>query len=428
MALGPSLPIVIAFGVQGTNPFTLGRLVYVSQVQPQLVTVSQVGMVVNPGLASEAMVLGTVTDPAPAATEKVRISGGVISQGVGVDSVVLGRLASALGSGVAIGTSATSGSVGVTDAIGNLAAATQNGANGSALAIGGGATATPFAAGSEQYLIAIGHFASAKWGAAIAIGQTSEAGTGGRTPTIAIGVSARAVHDDTVAIGHSAVAARPRVLVVGNAAIGPDTGGQDVIILGMDTVLGGAGGTNTGCVVIGNSMTLASAVTNLLVIGHGLTDTVVSNTGYIGSQGTVLSKLFLGRGASHTAAHNLRVAVTEGSGANVAAGVLTIQGGRGTGSGVSGQIAFEVGLTGGGGSGQQTLVQPLLVTALGATVTGLLSVVGAGGASVPAIAMTNITNGAGASAGTLTNAPSVGNPNIWVPISINGTVRLFPGW
>jgi trimeric autotransporter adhesin len=41
---------------------------------------------------------------------------------------------------------------------------------------------------------------------------------------------------------------------------------------------------------------------------------------------------------------------------------------------------------------------------------------------------TNQTNGSGASVGTLTNAPSVGNPNFWLPISINGTVRYIPAW
>lgn len=39
-----------------------------------------------------------------------------------------------------------------------------------------------------------------------------------------------------------------------------------------------------------------------------------------------------------------------------------------------------------------------------------------------------LTNGAGASAGTLTNAPAVGNPTKWVPINDNGTTRYIPAW
>lgn len=40
----------------------------------------------------------------------------------------------------------------------------------------------------------------------------------------------------------------------------------------------------------------------------------------------------------------------------------------------------------------------------------------------------NGTNGSGASAGTLTNAPSIGNPRIFVPLTFNGTVYEVPGW
>ena len=40
----------------------------------------------------------------------------------------------------------------------------------------------------------------------------------------------------------------------------------------------------------------------------------------------------------------------------------------------------------------------------------------------------NLTNNAGASAGTLTNAPAVGNPTKWIPINDNGTTRNIPAW
>jgi hypothetical protein len=41
---------------------------------------------------------------------------------------------------------------------------------------------------------------------------------------------------------------------------------------------------------------------------------------------------------------------------------------------------------------------------------------------------TTLTNGAGASAGTLTNAPAAGNPTKWIPIDDNGTTRYIPAW
>ena len=38
------------------------------------------------------------------------------------------------------------------------------------------------------------------------------------------------------------------------------------------------------------------------------------------------------------------------------------------------------------------------------------------------------TDGAGASTGTLTNAPAAGNPTKWIPIDDNGTTRYIPAW
>lgn len=38
------------------------------------------------------------------------------------------------------------------------------------------------------------------------------------------------------------------------------------------------------------------------------------------------------------------------------------------------------------------------------------------------------TNGSGAAVGTLTNAPSAGNPTKWIPVSDNGTTRYIPAW
>lgn len=41
---------------------------------------------------------------------------------------------------------------------------------------------------------------------------------------------------------------------------------------------------------------------------------------------------------------------------------------------------------------------------------------------------TTFTNGAGAASGTLTNAPSAGNPTKWIPVNDNGTTRYIPAW
>lgn len=41
---------------------------------------------------------------------------------------------------------------------------------------------------------------------------------------------------------------------------------------------------------------------------------------------------------------------------------------------------------------------------------------------------TNLADGAGAAAGTLTNAPVAGNPTKWIPIDDNGVTRFIPAW
>lgn len=39
-----------------------------------------------------------------------------------------------------------------------------------------------------------------------------------------------------------------------------------------------------------------------------------------------------------------------------------------------------------------------------------------------------LTNGSGAGAGTITNAPAAGNPTKWIGINDNGTTRYIPSW
>lgn len=51
-----------------------------------------------------------------------------------------------------------------------------------------------------------------------------------------------------------------------------------------------------------------------------------------------------------------------------------------------------------------------------------------GGATAILTTTANVTSGAGSSTGTLTNAPSAGNPTKWIPISDNGTTRYIPAW
>lgn len=70
-------------------------------------------------------------------------------------------------------------------------------------------------------------------------------------------------------------------------------------------------------------------------------------------------------------------------------------------------------------------VERIRATATGATIAG--SVTTTGGATFHATS-TALTNGAGAAAGTLLNAPVAGNPTKWIGINDNGTTRYIPTW
>ena len=69
---------------------------------------------------------------------------------------------------------------------------------------------------------------------------------------------------------------------------------------------------------------------------------------------------------------------------------------------------------------------PTLVVGGGSTmnliVTGTLTV------NAGPLTLAGQTSSPGSSTGTLTNAPSVGNPNVWLQVSINGTTRHIPAW
>jgi hypothetical protein len=120
------------------------------------------------------------------------------------------------------------------------------------------------------------------------------------------------------------------------------------------------------------------------------------------------------------------------------------------GSGYTGDVAGMVGIAGenfntgahGMGFTFQTIPNGGIASVASITLqpSGGLSLGGAS-ASDPGIGMlytnssafmirskTAYNNGAGAGAGTLTNAPAAGNPTKWIPVDDNGTTRHIPAW
>lgn len=73
-----------------------------------------------------------------------------------------------------------------------------------------------------------------------------------------------------------------------------------------------------------------------------------------------------------------------------------------------------------------TLITPVLGVATGTSVV-LTGGITTGNATLHTTT-TALTNGAAAATGTLTNAPTAGNPTKWAPVNDNGTIRYIPMW
>ena len=107
-----------------------------------------------------------------------------------------------------------------------------------------------------------------------------------------------------------------------------------------------------------------------------------------------------------------------GTDLNVAGANGTIRSGLGTGNAAGTSLIFQVSVPLGSSTVAQTYTQVMSLSALGATF------------DIPdqGLRINGQVSGAGASAGTLTNAPAAGNPTFWLPISIAGTIAYIPCW
>jgi hypothetical protein len=167
----------------------------------------------------------------------------------------------------------------------------------------------------------------------------------------------------------------------------------------------------------GFSVTTISATT--LTLTGALTGAAISGTTLS------LSGAFTGAAISGTTL-NLSGALT---GAAISGTTLNLTGAL-TGAALSGTTLGLTGtLTGAAITGTTlTLTGALSGAAISGTtltLTGLLTV--QGGATLLK-ANTALTDGAAAAAGTLTNAPTAGDPTKWIAIDDAGTTRYIPAW
>lgn len=93
---------------------------------------------------------------------------------------------------------------------------------------------------------------------------------------------------------------------------------------------------------------------------------------------------------------------------------------------------FYLGRDSGGSTHVDLLIDTSGNIALGINPSGSYKLEVNGSLSINSATMirtaTSFTDGAAAATGTLTNAPSAGNPTKWVPVDDNGTTRYIPTW
>lgn len=185
-----------------------------------------------------------------------------------------------------------------------------------------------------------------------------------------------------------------------------------------------------------------SNVGNVTLTNNGGTQT------YVRSASTVSTTLYVGDTSSGAFTQSLLVVGSNASGGPEAS-YLNLYGGDlsltsqqiNFDDAAAGSMPLIVGrawdgvtttLTIGNGSGSNVLVASLAAAGsvtLGSTSNRQIIIAGSGwGAGNASLRLNGLTSGAGVATGTLTNAPSAGNPNFWIPVSIAGTVRYIPAW
>jgi hypothetical protein len=361
--MADSNPIIIGGGINAGTPFTLGNLVYVSNINPAQLTTLPAQHRLDGSVQITAFANNLGAYPAvTGATETVRIQGGLIVLGAGTDTVQIGRAATAAANqSIVIGATAADGNqVGVV--IGFGAAQT----NSAGIVIGPGANIGGNAGGSTG--IAIGTNASAV-----------NSGSGGGD-SLAIGTSAIAKQQDVV-IGGSASSNIQNLLgnsnvVIGFAAAVNVGQGAGVAIGSSSAVAAKAGvavgqaatiGTGINNVAIGQAAKITGAVTGVVVVGQG---SVASSAGVImlgsgavdlgtgvcqlGAPNTNVTTIVIGQGDTFATPNARVIRFTNASGLNSVAGGLTLIAPLSTGNSTPGGITFQTGVAIGSGSTLQT--------------------------------------------------------------------------
>lgn len=368
-------PLILGGGISAGAPLTLGALLRVVNITPPTAADSLAFQ--RTQSATEVLTVGI--QGTPLATEKLQVFGGLISDngsvGVIADNVLMGRGASAAvtvnSRNVVIGTLAAGG-VGNTESV----------------LIGYNSSLQPSLGGS-----------------CVIVGAGNAQGAGTPTPTTIVGANNtfnNAFSGPGIGTGSSWQGA--------NVGVGNQQSFSAVnngVALGRLCQLNVNNGT-----AIGDDVRVDHATS--IALGRGCR-TFVANSFVAGGVNLGITTVHFGEGDTTAAPANVLYRHTQASGANAQGANVTIQASLGTGTAATqGQLRFAVGTPTGSGSAQQVSTVTLEIRPPTGAFLASVNFIG--------------TDAAGASAGTLTNAPAVGNPSSWIPVLFNGAVRKIPAW
>lgn len=472
--------IVVGGGINPGTPFGVFGIPYVFQVSPPLLATTDFLSVVPTG-ATRGLIVG-LSDPSAAATERLRVNGGAIIQGTAVDSVVIGRGASA--------------ALGATDSVVIGRGAAAAGAGADCVIIGRQAVHTSGQASD----VVIGAAATTSGGSGVCIGAAAKIADGGSASCVCIAGTINQSAGSHICIGGTINAvggAVPASTVIGFGA----TGGDRHVTVGYQALGTGL----TGIAVGYQAETTANGATALGFVAKAshagaisLGSNAVSfqaNTLVIGGQSSnQISTVVIGRGDTSSTPDAVLYRQTNGVGTDIAGGDMTHRPGVSSGNATPGKFVVSLGsaVAASGSTLQTTFAALTIMNNTGsvaaiidtqvstrnsqvqfkiATVDkGFLGVAGTanafitgsaandmcirvqtanllfsmnGGTTLHAafssagvfslnvdrgIRFNNQTSAAGASLGTLTNSPAVGDPTHWLKINIGGTNFAIPCW
>lgn len=292
---GAPRSIFVGGGIQPGAPFTLNSFLYVSNITPPTASTSVARVATDGAVTYVAIGAGYVASPG--ATELFRTKNGMISEGLGTDTLIIGRNASAGNAGnlrgIAIGTNASTGN-------GN-----------EAVVIGYNASS---AGQSNTVVIGSGAALSATTGVAIGSAAYGQGNAGGAV-TVSVGPSANAQASsaggqDSMAIGWLAIARAYDTVIGMNAQSNVQSVfGNNNTVVGRQAIANIAQGN---CVVVGGSA--QGSQLRVVVIGAGATlatpDGIVIGQASSGSAGATKT-LVLGKAA--TATHDQVILIGNGA-------------------------------------------------------------------------------------------------------------------